>query len=77
MNGVQRIAHLGGNVYILYVADLIADLSILLYLERIGKPKNFLLLKEIYNRIKSIKTINYGKLHGKLYSSRKDSIAVK
>jgi hypothetical protein len=29
-------------------------------LERIGKLKNFLLLKEIYNGIKLIATINYG-----------------
>jgi hypothetical protein len=30
-------------------------------LERIGKLKNLLLLKEIYNRIKVIATISYGK----------------
>jgi hypothetical protein len=61
MNGVHRIAHLRENVYILYVAELAEDYTILLYLERIGKPKKFLLLKEIYNRIKVITTINFGK----------------
>lgn len=35
--------------------------SLLLYLERIGKLKNFQLLKAIYNKINLITTINYGK----------------
>ena len=38
-------------------------LYVLLYLEKIGKPKKLQLLKEIYNRIKVITTINYGKLY--------------
>jgi len=45
-------------------------------LERIGKPKNFLLLKAIYNRIKVITTINYGKQTLKLNTSKNGSIAV-
>ena len=31
MNGVHRVADLGGNVYILYVADLMPDLNIYCY----------------------------------------------
>ena len=38
-----------------------AAYKLLLYLERIGELKNFPLLKEIYNRIKVITTLN-GKL---------------
>ena len=45
----------------LYVTELMSDLSILLYLERIGKLENFLLSKEFYSRIKVITTVNYGK----------------
>jgi hypothetical protein len=48
----------------------------LLCLERIGKLKNFLLLKEIYNRNKVITTISFGKRSKNLNASRNDSIAV-
>ena len=61
MNNTHRIADFEKNVHILYLTELITYLSILLYLERIGKLKNFLLLKEIYNGIKVITIINYGK----------------
>ena len=43
---------------------------------KIGKPKKFLLLKEIYNRIKVITTINYGKQHQKLNVPKNDSIVL-
>ena len=51
------------SFHMLYMSIFIPDKSLMLYLERIGKLKNFLLLKEIYNRIKGITTINYGKLY--------------
>jgi hypothetical protein len=51
------------KINILFMSNLARDNSFLLYLERIGKLKNFLLLKEIYNGIKLIATINYGKLY--------------
>ena len=45
----------------LYATELTSDLSVLLYLERIGKLKNFLLSKENFNRIKLIATISFRK----------------
>jgi hypothetical protein len=51
MNGVQRIAHLWENVYILYVTELISDLSILLKSIVLVAPKIFTIVKETFTPI--------------------------
>jgi hypothetical protein len=41
-----------------------------IYLERIGRLENFHLLKEIYNRIKVIVTIGYGKQYSMMVKAK-------
>ena len=57
---VQRIAFLGENVHILYVAEMARHSGLLLYLLSFEKPKNLQLPNVTFNRIEFDPTIDYG-----------------
>jgi hypothetical protein len=58
---VERIADFGGNVYMLYVAEMALDCIILLYLLTFERPKNFRLANVTFNKIEFDPTHDYGK----------------
>jgi hypothetical protein len=49
LRAVQRIAFLGGNVHILYVAEMAQNFRFLLYLLSLEKPKNLRLADVLCN----------------------------
>ena len=61
MNDAHRIADIGKNVYILYVAELVQDSELPLSNQGIEKPRFFCIVYVCLNKIEFSSTFNYSK----------------
>jgi len=66
MSSVHKIAVLGKDFYILYLAEMAQDCTILQYLLNLEWPKNFRLPDQYFYELPFSSTMRFGKKHALL-----------